>query len=314
MASSWLLSVDLVFAALYSLFFYPPSDTRRGPVVWIGTLSLALYLFSNYLLIVALFVRLSGLFESGPLSISRRTTWFFGVVLALIPLLSVPNAIYCALSEMPWLAELVWGSSVWVLVIVALSALLTLFTNKLQQIQRNKTLNAFIRRQMMLAVLALVFVVLALVIFCIAAFRGQSMANHGNSASLRAHRVVMALLAAVSNLCNFMCIAISYRCCDSLIVLCCGWIRCCRVTPITTEDHDAIFLEQIMKNVPEQQSDRSPGSEGPGIRVRRREQSPNAVAAAGAAPLPPIVAAVAVGHPPAIGVQPQSDYDIIYEY
>merc|ERR1712087_828827 len=49
-------------------------------------------------------------------------------------------------------------------------------------------------------------------------------------------------------LCNFLTIALSYRCCDSLLLLCCGCLRCCTVIPITTEDHDAIFLEQIMMN------------------------------------------------------------------
>ena len=29
---------------------------------------------------------------------------------------------------------------------------------------------------------------------------------------------------------------------------CCGCLRCCKIIPITTEDQNAIFLEQIMEN------------------------------------------------------------------
>jgi len=323
MACSWLLSLDLVFAALYSLFFFSPSDTRRVPVVWINTLSLALYLSQNYLFLIALFVRLSGLFKAGPLAMSRRTTLFYAVTLSLIPTLFIPNAIYSALAEVPRIVDLIWNLSIWMLTLFALSTLLALFTVKLQQIQKNKTLNAFIRRQMALAVLALVFVVLIFGVFCVSAARGQTLANHGNSASLRAQRVIMALFATFGNLCNFLCIAISYRCCDSLIVLCFGCIRCCRVIPITTADHDAIFLEQIMKNVPDRSDrERAPRAEGPSTRIQQRAQpsipaaaGPPAPAAAAALPAVVPVAGAAIGALPAVAVQHRAaEFDIVYEY
>ena len=49
---------------------------------------------------------------------------------------------------------------------------------------------------------------------------------------------------------NFLTIAVSYRVCDSLLLLCCGCLRCCRcdVVRVTSEQRDAIFLEEIIAN------------------------------------------------------------------
>merc|ERR1712156_1195813 len=69
-----------------------------------------------------------------------------------------------------------------------------------------------------------------------------------NQWTLWIHHTAETLLLTINVLTNFLSVAISYRCCDSLIVLCCGCLRCCRMIPITTDDHDAILLEQIMRH------------------------------------------------------------------
>jgi len=205
------------------------------------------------------------------------------------------------------------------LIVLVLAALLSLFVVKLRQIQKNKTINAFIHRQTVLTALTLLFNAAMLCALSVAVVRcsnGEPF-YYGTGLVQWAQRTSIALLVTLSNFCHFLCIAISYRCCDSLIVLCFGYIRCCRVVPITTAEHDAIFLEQIMRNEAGR-SDRSDRAEGPQCRVQLRTQS--AGSDANAPLLPAIAAGVQfVGHLHVIGghvvsAPTVSDYDIIYEY
>ena len=123
------------------------------------------------------------------------------------------------------------------------------------------------------------------------------------------------LLIPFNILCNFLTIALSYRCCDSMIVLCCGCLRCCRVIPITTEDHDAIFLEQIMRN-----SETKPGQhiehEAPATRIQPAVAA-GPVAAGAPAAAPAAIAMAPMPHtanlPPLTGAGAM-DFDIVYEY
>ena len=180
----------------------------------------------------------------GPLRLSPFTSMMYSLSLIFIPFfaMGVPVATGLGLQQK-------WTRLMVIIVIFTfltlLSSLLADFTGKLKQIQRNKTLNAFIRRQIICSVLTVMTIITALLITAVRMHRGfAEYDSPGNEWFVLAEVVWIPLHI----LCNFLCVALSYRCCDSLIVFLCGCVRCCRVIPITTEDQDAIFLEQIMKN------------------------------------------------------------------
>ena len=206
-----------------------------------------LYLLQNLTLLIALFARLKALFANGPIQLSKCSIVAYIVVFSLMPVLSAGIPISRAMGRgIIWQRILTF--SVIFLVEIVLTSMLALFIIKLKQIQKNKTLNAFIRRQMILAVLTMASNLWILIVTLSRFMPFIDDDKMENTAINNWIIFIKTFAFAFHILCNFLCVALSYRCCDSLLVLLCGCLRCCRVIPITTADHDAIFLEQIMRN------------------------------------------------------------------
>ena len=251
------------------------------------------------MLLIALFARLRGFFQSGPLALSKCSSALYILALSLIPLLSAGIPISRALTGgILWQRVLTF--SVIILVELSFVSLLAIFTAKLQQIQRNKTLNAFIRRQFILAIMTMLCNLWMLIV-TISRFIFPFVSDDKleDSVSNNWIHFIKAFALSLHVLFNFLCIALSYRCCDSLIVLFCGCLRCCRVIPITTEDHDAIFLEQIMRNSTKDKPEQAPTTR----RLPTMNSGPGNSAPAAAAP--PVIAMTQM---------PASQIDIVYEY
>ena len=87
MACNWLLTLHLLVAASYALSSY----IRFGHTILsseylvFDVVAAFLILFQNYLLLIALFARLRGLFQSGPLRLSKYTSFQFIAALSMMP-------------------------------------------------------------------------------------------------------------------------------------------------------------------------------------------------------------------------------------
>ena len=246
MLFNWMFGICVLFATAYNIVVKILTD--RGITISaynvLNGVAVFLALLQSYLLLIALFVRLSNLFQSGPLHLSRCTARTYTVTLSTIPILCLSVPVTRVLG-----ADIVWQRAfAFAVLFVAetvLCSLLFLFWMKLKQTQKNKTLIAYHRRQSVVSLLSV------FTHFCfLMAFGFQLLINVDRHQTPQYSWFTFAytFIMPYHVLCNFLCVAVAYRCCDSLIVLFCGCLRCCRVIPITTDDHDAIFLEQIMKN------------------------------------------------------------------
>jgi len=249
MICNWLLTLHLIVAAAFNMFrfirFGVAHEMSVSEFTVLNTIAAFLFLLQNYLLLIAFFSRLSNLFKAGPLRISKWITSMYKAALSLIPALCLCIPISRALGGGKiW--QRILSLTVIFLAISVLCSLLAMFHFKLKQIQKNKTLSAFIHRQMILAALTVISNIL---FFGVTAARSAIAGeNDDRSVGNRWMAFAESFIISFHIICNFLTVALSYRCCDSLLVLCCGCLRCCNLIPITTADHDAIFLEQIMKN------------------------------------------------------------------
>ena len=306
MFCNWLLTAQMLTMSI-CVFITLYSTINATLLIILNVFVALIFLIQNYCLLIALFARLSGHFRSGPVSLSKCTVFAFTSVLTIIPVLCfvIPvvrimgaNALYQRLLVM----------FILFLITSTLSGLLAVFTWKLKQIQKNKTLNAFIRRQIILAVLTVITNLLC--------FIPTSLRIHVHPASLENEWIsfIETFLLSFNILFNFLSIAISYRVGDSLIVLCCGCCRCCRVIPITTTDHDAVFLEQIMKNASDHPARRTGKPteiqhEAPSTKIQSAENEVNR-----SVPVQPQNNAQSIG--PAVNTLTQKpiSLEIVYEY
>ena len=142
MAANWLFTLFIIVASIYSLYQYfglgiEVLDQSGHPALDFG--AGFFFLLQNYLLIIALFVRLRGLFQSGPLRISKCTTSLYIIALSLVPVLCLSIPVAHGLGRgAVW--QLIMTISVIGLNGAILSSLLALLIWKLKQIQKNKTL------------------------------------------------------------------------------------------------------------------------------------------------------------------------------
>jgi len=251
---NWLTAICFLSVHAYNLGIYVATGYVVKPfsryLAW-GLISLLLIVLQNYLLLIALFIRLRGLFKSSPVPLSKCVIVSYALALTILPFLCFSFVLAAPHGEI--VVRVLLGAALFMFIALLVS-LLALFTRKLAQIQRNKTLSAFINRQITLAVFTVVDILLILGIVALAPVlredTGPERENYSGYTTVGYLWIFIngILLFPFNVLCNFLCIALSYRCCDSMIVLCCGCLRCCRVIPITTEEHDAIFLEQIFEN------------------------------------------------------------------
>ena len=246
MAVNWTFTFCVIIAVIYNIvfYFYTEHDIPVSTYLVLNAIVMFLILLQNYLLLIALFVRLSNLFRSGPLRLSRCTTTMYTVVLTLMPILCLCVPVIRVMgADVRW--QRIFAFAVIFLAEIVLCSLLSMFAVKLNQVQKNKTLIAYQRRQSILALLTVFNN------FCFLVVVGWQISTDPDRYGQPGYRwieFVECFFLPFHILCNFLSIALSYRCCDSLIVLLCGCLRCCKVIPITTADHDAIFLEQIMRN------------------------------------------------------------------
>ena len=160
MAFNWLHAVNFAAVHAYNLGIYIVKGFVVKPFARFGPWSLIsgfLLLFQNYLFLVAMFTRLRGLFQPTPVPLSKRTVFLYVFALTLLPFccLCLPLGASLGLGKAEYrrdhhFAEIVYrlliGTPI-LMYFVLLISLLALFILKLKQIQRNKTLNAFIHRQ-----------------------------------------------------------------------------------------------------------------------------------------------------------------------
>ena len=271
MTFNWLTAVCVFSVHAYNLVVYVVQGFIVKPwsryLIW-DLIGAFLVLFQNYMLLIALFTRIRGLFASSDSPLSKCTIIFYISALTLLPILLispfliVPIAYHFGMGDSilaHGAGEIVSRSLIgatFYLFISLLISLLAMFTAKLKQIQRNKTLNAFIHRQVKMGILTVLVIALLLGIVALAPLlrdKGPDDENFEGYSTVGYLWIVAGetFLVPFHIFCNFLCIALSYRCCDSMFVICCGCLRCCRVIPITTADQNAIFLEQIMQSARE---------------------------------------------------------------
>jgi len=247
MAVCLMLGVAVTFGHIYNaaVQWHLGRGLKTEEFAVLNSIVSLLLVTENYLLLIALYNRLSGLLKEGPLALGRCTRTMYICILStiLILLLATPvsRVLGAGISVQRVLVVLVILSVEFVL-----CSLLCLFAIKLKQIQKNKTLIAYRRRQIVLAVLTVFNNMFFIVV--------TSYQTHANVS--RWVDFISSFVLPLHVLLNFLTIALSYRCCDSMIVLFCGCLRCCTVIPITSKDHDAIFLEQMIEAQQQQQQEK----------------------------------------------------------
>jgi len=241
MAFNWLFTLNLIAVGCYSFYWCMRSDIIFVSGV-LGVVTLFLFAVQNYLLLIALFCRLYGLYEAGPLRLSKRITYSYIAVFCLMALgLIIVICLCIPVAATPAAFKMIRRISGVLMVFATVSVLISLlwlFRSKMKQIQSNERIAAFAHRQQLLSILTVIGNVLCTV----------SVVSRWNKNEGQWHWMMFLrpFFSSFHIICNFLCIGLPYRCCDTLVVLCCGFLRCCTATPITTEDHDAIFLEQML--------------------------------------------------------------------
>ena len=187
MTVNWMTAIFHFALCTYNLGIYLVRGTvvkrfspNQANLLW-DLIAAFLFLFQNYMLLIALCTRIRGLFASSPLPLSKCTILFYISALTLLPFLIASPFLFVSFGYklgmsrsflfhgVEIVSRILVGSTFF-LYIALLVSLLAMFTAKLKQIQRNKTLNAFIHRQVISAILTVIVLSLILGIVALAPF------------------------------------------------------------------------------------------------------------------------------------------------
>ena len=152
MAANWLFTLDCIVAAGYISATYSVSgrDITSSENQMLLVVAVMLFVSQNYLLLIALFTRLSVLFQSTPFPLSKCHSALYVLALSMLPVLFLCIGIT---RDDHTVRRILLAVFIFTFLSLLMS-LMTLFVVKLKQIQKNQTLKAFIRRQVRLSALA----------------------------------------------------------------------------------------------------------------------------------------------------------------